>query len=273
MKNKVLRVGKENNNFQRFEVIKKNRNKRHKYQEFFVEGVRNINEALKNGWEVKELLYSGEKKLSSWAVDILNTVKVDCVYEMTGELMQKLSSKEDTSELIAIIKMKDENINRIKIDKQPLIVVFDRPAKKGNLGTIIRSCDALGVDGLIMTGHAVDLYDPDTIASTVGSFFKLPVIRMASNEDVSNYVSSLNEKYNGIQVIGTSANTDTFIDKCDFTKPTVLLLGNETHGLNKGYREMCDKMVKIPIGGSASSLNVACAGSIVLYEVSRQRGL
>ena len=86
-------------------------------------------------------------------------------------------------------------------------------------------------------------------------------------------MDTLRDKYPDLQIIGTSANTETFIDQCDFKKPTVLLMGNETVGLSKGYKELCDQMVKIPIGGSASSLNVACAASIMLYEITRQRSL
>lgn len=273
VRNKIIEVIKEDNNFQRFEVIKRNRNKRHKYGEFFVEGVRNINEAIRNDWEISAFLYSGERDLSNWARDKLDNVKVEALYKMTDELMDKLSGKEDTSELLAIVKMKPDEFERFKISENPLIVVIDRPSNRGNLGTLIRSCDALGVDGLIMTGHSVDLYDPETIVSSVGTFFSLPVLRLDSHKELYEWVQD--QKSGGVdfQIIGTSAQADYPVNKCDFTKPTVLLLGNETVGLSRSYKEIADAMVEIPINGVASSLNVSCAASIVLYEIKRQRYL
>lgn len=271
IKNKLIKLGKENNYFQRFEVVKNNRNKRYKYNEFFVEGVRNINQAINNGWDIKHIIYSGNQRLSDWATDIINNIKVESVFELTEPLMAKLSRKEDPSELIAIVSCKDDTVDRIRLEDNPLIVVFDRPSNRGNLGTMIRSCDALGCNGLIITGHAVDLYDPDTITSTMGSFFNLPTIRMQSHTEVISWVEKLRNTYPDIQIIGTTANTDTAINQMNFNRPTVLLIGNETKGLSTKYKESSDALVKIPIGGSASSLNVACAASILFYEVSRQR--
>lgn len=271
MKRKVVSVKKEDNNYQRFEVIKRNRNKRYKYKEFFVEGVRNINEAIKNNWEFKCFLYSGEKALSNWAKNLINSVKVENVFELSQQLMEKLSDKDDTSEIIAIVTMKSDNINRIKFSPKPLVVVFDRPSNKGNLGTIIRSCDAMGCDGLIITGHAVDLYEPETIISSTGSFFKLPTIRLQKYSDIVDLVLNMKPKHPDVQIIGTDECGEVSINQCEFNKPTVLLIGNETDGLSRNYKQVCDEIAKIPIGGSASSLNVACATSILLYEISRQR--
>jgi tRNA G18 (ribose-2'-O)-methylase SpoU len=241
--------------------------------EFFVEGVRNINEAMNNNWQINGFLYSKQKKLSSWGKGILANSQAKFHYELHGDLMDKLSDKEDTSELIAIVSIPKDDISRIKVTEQILVVVFDRPSNRGNLGTIIRSCDSLGVQGLIITGHAVDLYDPETIRASMGSFFNLSTIRMSSPQEVQQWVLHLKESYADIQVVGTSAKGNKELFYADFLKPTVLLIGNETDGLSHKYKEMSDTTVKIPIGGSASSLNVACANSIILYEINRQRSL
>lgn len=272
-KTPVIKVIKEDNDFQHFEVLKRNRNKRYKCKEFFVEGVRNVNEAIKNNWEISAFIYCGEKRLSDWATNILNTVKADGIYELTQNLMDKLSEKEDTSELLAICKMKEDSVHRIKLGENPLIVVFDRPSNRGNLGTLIRSAEAFAATGLIMTGHAVDLYDPETIASSVGAFFSLPTVRLPSYKEIEEWIQRIKGRYPNLQVVGTSAHGECYINRCNFKRPTVLLIGNETIGLSDNYKEMCDCMVKIPIGGVVSSLNVSCAASIVLYEVRRQRDL
>jgi tRNA G18 (ribose-2'-O)-methylase SpoU len=270
---KAIKLTKEDSDFQHFEVIKRNRNKRYKHGEFFVEGVRNINEAIRNGWEISSFLYAGERRLSDWARGILEQVKADGVYELSPHLMDKLSGKEDPSELLAIVKMKADSLSRIRLKENPVIVVIDRPSNKGNLGTLIRSCDALDCNGLIMTGHAVDLYDPETISSSVGTIFSLPTLRLPSYKEVFNWIQDIKGDYPDLQVVGTSAGGDRLLHQCDFTKPTVLLLGNETVGLSRNYKELSDVIAKIPMGGVASSLNVSCAASIMLYEIKRQRYL
>ncbi len=269
----MVKVIKEDNDFQHFEVIKRNRNKRYKYKEFFIEGVNNINQAIRNNWQISSFLYSSDQRLSDWARNILNNVHADSIYELTPALMEKLSDKTDTSELIAIGKMKEDKFSRLKLKEKPLILVFDRPSNKGNLGTLIRSCDAFGCDGLIITGHAIDLYNPETIVSSVGAFFSLPILRLLSYKEVYHWVLSLKNSYPDIQIVGTSARGESYINGCDFQKPTVLLIGNETIGLSKNYVEIADSMIRIPISGVASSLNVSCAASIVLYEIARQRVL
>ncbi|MBS4198330.1 hypothetical protein KHA93_01480 [Bacillus sp. FJAT-49732] len=270
---KIISVNNENNDFQKFEVIKKNRNKRHKYKEFFVEGVRNINEAINNNWDIRAYLYSPQKPLSNWGKNILAQSNAEIHYELQANLMEKISDKEDTSELIAIVAIPEDDFSRIPVSEKMLIVVFDRPSNRGNLGSIIRSCDALGCQGLIMTGHAVDLYDPETIRATMGSFFNVPTIRISSPNEVKNWADSLRQTYPELQIVGTSATGSEEIYYCDFSKPTILLVGNETQGLSHFYKDICDRMINIPMYGSASSFNVACATSIMLYEVSRQRQL
>lgn len=154
---KTERVYSKNATYQRFEVLKTNRNKRYAYGEFWIEGVRNINEARKNGWEFSSLLFSREKPLSHWAEETLQGVRTRVNYELPLSLMRELSGKEDTSELLAIGKMRKDSFEELRLSPTPLLALFDRPSNRGNLGTILRSCDALGVNGLILTGHGVDL--------------------------------------------------------------------------------------------------------------------
>jgi tRNA G18 (ribose-2'-O)-methylase SpoU len=150
-------------------------------------------------------------------------------------------------------------------------VVFDRPASPGNLGSLIRSCDALNVAGMVITGHATDLYDPETISASTGSFFAVPVVRLPSQRELLPWFAAIRQTIGPFQVVGSSAKAEQDIATHDFTQPTALLIGNETWGLSAAYKELCDSMVRIPIYGSATSLNVASAASIMLYEIDRQR--
>ena len=265
---KTIKIGKENSTFQEILALKENRTKRHSLKKFFVEGVQNIKDAITYGWKIKAFIYSNYDSLSNWAKSVLNYAEVG--YELSANLMDNLSDKDETSELLAIIEMKEQiyNINNIE---NPVFILFDRPSKKGNLGTILRSADALFVDQIFFTGHAVDIYDHNVITTSMGSFFKLPFKFLNSNQEFEDLISNLKSNYKDFQIIATSLQTSNLIEDCNFTKPTLLLVGNEAKGLSKFYIDKADKLVKIDMRENIDSLNVACATSICLYEINRQR--
>ena len=269
---KTITVMNKNNDYQKFVVLKHNRNKRYKYNQFIVEGVRSLNEAVKNNWKIISFIYD-KNNLSDWAKRMIETVKTEVNYTLPAQLLRELSGKEDTSELLAIIEMREDRLEHVTLSPNPFIVLFDRPSNKGNLGTMIRSCDALGADMLIITGHAVDLYEPDVIVSAMGSFFNLPVIRIVNNEDLYQFVESLRIKYPDFKIIGTTAHKEKPVYQENLKNPVMLMMGNETVGLNKAFKEYCDVLCTIPMAEDsyASSFNVSCAASILMYEIVRQR--
>ncbi len=268
---RIVKIYTENNDFQYIETLRRNREKRQKNKEFFIEGVRPINQALQHDWQIRAFAYSREKQLSDWAEGILARSQASQHYELRLSLLEKLSNKSEASELLAIVTMPVDDLARIPVHEKLLVVIFDRPASPGNLGTLIRSCDALHVDGLVITGHAVDLYDPETISATTGSFFALPTVRLPSQKELVQWLTDLQQQIPFVQIIGSDEDAQTDIDRHDFTPPTLLVVGNETWGMSASYKALCNAMVKIPMYGSASSLNVACATSIILYEIDRQR--
>lgn len=270
---KIERIYSKNAAYQKFEVLKTNRNKRYKYGEFFVEGVRNLNEAVRCGWHICSFLYTRENRLSGWAEEMLRSVRTDCNFELTAALMADLSGKEDTSELVAVVRMREDSFSQFHFSENPIVALFDRPSNKGNLGTILRSCDALGVEGLILTGHGVDLYDPDVIISSMGSFFKVPAIRVADNAAVMDFIGKMKERYPGFLVAGTTAHRQHPLYELDLSGPVMFLIGNETEGLCRAFKEGCDVLTTIPMAedSSASSFNVGCAATVMFYEAVRQR--
>ncbi len=268
---RIVKIYSENNEFQYIETLRRRREKRQRHKEFFIEGVRPINQALLYNWHIRAFVYSREKHLSDWAEGILARSQASEHYELRLPLLEKLSNKSEASELLALVTMAEDDLARVRIHEKLLVVIFDRPASPGNLGSIIRSCDALRADGLIITGHAVDLYDPETISASTGSFFALPTVRLPSQKELSPWLEGLRQQLPYVQIVGSSEDAITPIDQHDFTSPTLLVVGNETWGMSASYKELCDSMVGIPIYGSASSLNVANATSILLYEIDRQR--
>ncbi len=267
----MVKIYAENNDFQYIETLRRKREKRQRQRAFFVEGVRPINQALKYAWTINAFVYTRERALSDWAKNILAHSQAQTHFEVPLALLEKLSNKNEPSEMLALVAMPEDDPARIPIKDNMLVVVFDRPASPGNLGTIIRSCDALRVDGLIITGHSVDLYDTETISATTGSFFALPTVRLPSHRDLLLWLDEVRWQIGPVQIVGSDEKGEREIAEQDFTQPTLLIVGNETWGMSAGYRELCDAVVNIPIAGSASSLNVACATSILLYEVDRQR--
>lgn len=266
-----MRLSTENNDFQHADVLRRNRQKRQAYGEIFVEGVQPLNLALKNGWPVSAFLYAPERELSDWARNILEQSTANFHFELPVDLLKKLSGKDEGSELFAIVEMPPDDLARIALGSDPLVLVFDRPGNPGNLGTLIRSADALGADGLVITGHGVDLYDPETISASRGSLFALPVVRVAGPRDLLPWIASIRREVGSLTVVATDEDAPDTLWSHDFCPPHLVLLGNERWGLSAAYRELADARVRIPMEGAASSLNVAVAGSIVLYEVSRQR--
>src|SRR6266567_7100463 len=132
MKPVVIRISKENAYFQQVESLRKKREKRQKHREFFVEGVRPINQALKYNWSIKAFLYSPENRLSDWAHDILKQSPAETHVELTPALLEKLSNKTEPSELLAVVAIPKDDLARIPTREQMLVAIFDRPASPGN---------------------------------------------------------------------------------------------------------------------------------------------
>lgn len=266
-----LHVSTENSAFQVLESLVANRAKRHRARAFVLEGVQPITRALAHGWTFDAVMYESGAALSDWAADVVARARPPVRYEMTPELLARLSGRTEGAELLAVVRMREESFAQIPVEEGLLAVVMDRPGNPGNLGTLIRSCDALGADGLIVTGHAVDVYDPATITASRGSLFALPVVQAASHAEVLQWVATVRDHLGRCDLVGTDEGATTELAAHDFSTPTVLVVGNETHGLSRAYREACDAVVRIPMTGSASSLNVSVAASIAIYEVVRQR--
>jgi len=267
----VLRVTTRNARFQQWEALLGNRTKRQRGAAFIVQGVRPISMAIQAGWEIRELLYNADANLSTWARQTLDQLRTTRI-AVAGELMHELGAKADSApELLAVVGMPDDDLDRIAIGTDLLVVVFDRPTSPGNIGTLIRSADAFGVQGVIVTGHSADVYDPKSVRASTGSLFSLPVVRVPSHRPVLDWITELRDRDVDARLVGTDENGDLDIAEYDFTAPTVVLVGNETTGLSSAWRDACDHLVRIPMAGTASSLNAATAASVVLYESARQR--
>ena len=267
----ALRVTSRNARFQQWEALLVNRAKRQRSGEFMVQGVRPITLAIRHGWPIRALLYDADAELSQWAADALRAVDATRV-AVSAELMRELGGKTDgTPELLAVAGLPEDDLDRIPAGPGMLTVVFDRPASPGNIGALIRSADAFGASGVIVTGHAADVYDPRSVRASTGTLFSLAAVRVPSHRAVLDWVRAIRAGGTALRIVGTDENGDIDLTRVDFTQPTLLLVGNETTRLTAAWRDACDHLARIPMLGTASSLNAATAASIVLYESARQR--
>ncbi|GGL89815.1 MULTISPECIES: TrmH family RNA methyltransferase [Micromonospora] len=268
---RTLRITTRNATFQQWQALLTNRTKRQRAGEFLVQGVRPISLAVRHGWPVRTLLCPDRVALSRWAGDLLDTVDATRAV-LAPELLRELGGKdEDAPELLAVVELPADRLDRIPTGPDPLVLAFDRPTTPGNIGTMVRSADAFGAAGVIVTGHAADPYDPKAVRASTGSLFAVPVVRVPSHREALEWVASARTAGVEVTVVGTDESGDVDIAGADLTGPTLVAVGNETHGLSAAWRQSCDRMVRIPISGSASSLNAATAATVALYEATRQR--
>ncbi|KRE92701.1 rRNA methyltransferase [Nocardioides sp. Soil774] len=260
-----LRITRENARFQQWEALLTNRSKRHRNRELLVQGVRPITRAVEEGWTVRALLRA-DGAGSAWSDELWASTDAERVV-LSPDLHARLSGK-DGAELVAVVEMPDDGVARLADSSRPHgpVVVFDRPTSPGNIGTLARSADAFGASALVVTGHAADPYDPQSVRASTGSLFALTVLRVPGHGPVVEHAHA-----HGYRIVGTDEEGSP-LGEVDLSGRLVVVVGNETHGISSGWRAACDDIVSIAMTGTASSLNAAVAGSIVLHEALRQRG-
>ena len=269
---RTIRVSTRNATFQQWHALLTNRTKRQRAGEFVVQGVRPITLAVEHGWQVRALLYPAGQSLSRWSRDLLDRISGASPVAVSPELLGELGGKdEEPPELLAVVGLPEDRLQRIPHSANMLVMAFDRPTTPGNIGSLIRSADAFGAAGVVITGHAADPYDPKSVRATTGSLFTVPVVRVPSHRAVLDWADSLRATRIPIEIVGTDEHGEVEITAHDLTGPTIIVVGNETRGLSTAWRQSCDRTVRIPITGAASSLNAAAAATVVLYEAARQR--
>nr|WP_306239563.1 TrmH family RNA methyltransferase [Ornithinimicrobium cryptoxanthini] len=286
-----MTVHTRNASFQQWQALLTNRTKRNRTGEFLVHGVRPLRLALERDWPVRALLRA-DRPLSDWAEDVWRSTPGQHAV-LADVLMAELGQKDDSvPELVAVLALPPDDLDRLLRSPglrdpsqpalpAPLITVFDRPASPGNIGTLVRSVDAFGGTGVVVTGHAADPYDPRCVRASTGSMLTVPVVRVPSHAEVLTWVQQQQEAGVAIAgaaeaparwvVLGLDEGGRAALRRTDLTGPTVLVVGNETRGLTRAWRDACDEVVSIPMVGAASSLNAAVAGSVVLHEALAQR--
>lgn len=225
---------------------------------FVVEGPHLVKEAAK---QVKFVLYSENLPL----VSELTEQDIECC-KISKKQFAELSEVKTPQGILAVVKQEQYDLQNILEVKNPLIVFCLEIQDPGNLGTIIRTADAVGASGVILSRGTVDLYNPKVIRSTMGSLFHLPIMQ---DIEINQALETLKAK--GLRVIATdTASTKSYFD-IKYTDNCAIVIGNEGAGLAEDILDLADETVNIPMPGKAESLNVGISTAVVLYEALRQR--
>jgi tRNA G18 (ribose-2'-O)-methylase SpoU len=264
---KLVKIHGKNDVFQMLLAIKTNRKKRNLFDEIFVEGIGPIKQALDSPFVgLRKIIYCDETTLSDWARDLIARGLFAERVEMESGLFRELADKEEPAEILATLRYRKRAVGEIDLGPAPCIVIADRPSDCGNLGSLLRSANAFGVDLVVTHGHGVDIFDPKTIRASLGAVFRTPVSHVESLADLEQWLGRLKTE-RGLTVVGTDSTGDVSLETADLRPPIALILGNEARGMSVGLKQLADRLVRIPMKGAVNSLNAACAGSVILWEV------
>lgn len=257
----MIYIESKDNSF--YKSLKKLKEKRFRQKEekFILEGFRLIDEAIKADMEIEFLILSTSSKEKLENTNLKDKINDDKIVILLDNLFNQLTSTENPQGIIAIVKNKKLKLN---IDGS-FFLVCDKVQDPGNIGTIIRTAHAAGVDAIILTKGTVDIYNDKVIRSTMGSMFYIPIFY---DDEKFSIIKELKEK--NFSLVTTSlSDSKNFFDE-DLKGKIILAVGNEGNGISDELFELADKKVKIPMPGGAESLNVAIASSIILFEKVRQ---
>ncbi|RUT48809.1 TrmH family RNA methyltransferase [Paenibacillus anaericanus] len=238
---------------------------RDKHNKYLIEGIHLVQEALKANADIECICYEIESGIPSELNGVASSsLDVEWI-GVSGAVIAKCSDAKTPQPVFAILRKVGGSLLPLLQKENSLVVVLDGIQDPGNVGTIIRSADAVGADGVIVGAGCADIYGPKVLRSTMGSLFHLPVIHGNLSEILPQ------AKEHGISLAGTSLQAAQSCYAYDFKGPVWLLLGSEAKGLSSEVRELMDDGLIIPMRGQAESLNVAMAASILLFEAQRQR--
>ena len=246
------------------------RDRRHRDREqlTLLEGYRELTRAREYGMTLTECFFSPEHFLGVNEMPFLEKLAGEGVpvRRLAPHLLEKVAYRDRPEGLLAIAKMRRHTLADMPYRSDGLYLVAETIEKPGNLGSMLRSADAVGATGMIICGHGTDIYNPNVIRASTGALFSMPLAE-AENEEVFEWLHS-----RGIKILAATPHTDKCYTDTDMTCGVAIVVGAEQTGLTDFWLTRSDLPVVIPMLGKIDSLNVAAATTILLYEAVRQRG-
>ncbi len=235
---------------------------------FFVEGIRLVVEAVQTGADIEMMVVAPELLKSQVALDAVASARQSnrelTVIEVSLDVFESLSQKDGPQGIGAVVRQRWEPLRQVRIGDELCWVALDEPQDPGNVGTILRTADAVGCAGVILLDHSADPYDPAALRASMGAIFTQRLVR-ARFDDLLTW-----KQENDYRLVGTSDRGSTDFRSATFCFPLVLLMGSEREGLSVDQQVACDMMVRLPMKGRSDSLNLAVATGVMLYELLYQ---
>jgi TrmH family RNA methyltransferase len=231
---------------------------------FMVEGIHHVGAAVEADWSIDTLLYAPELLKSEYARELIAASVEKGIYcqPASADIFRSLAGKENPQGILASVCQRDFSLNQLSDFKRGAAIVA--PQDPGNLGTILRTLDGVGADGLIILDGGVDLYHPKTVRASMGSLFWKPVVRTTFDDFLAWTRENL------YKLVGTSAHGSSDLKAPNLANQNwVLLLGNEQKGLSPKQTFACDSLVSLPMRGRGTSLNLSVAAGILLYGLMK----
>ncbi len=229
-----------------------------------VEGIRHVGEALQAGAQVEYLCYAPERLESDFARQLVETqhqAGLPC-YAVAAEVFETLADKENPQGLLAVVRQSRQRLADLDTENFPWGVALVSPQDPGNIGTILRTIDAVGASGMILLEDSADPYHPAAVRASMGALFSYPVVRARFSE------FSAWAKAQHYHIYGSSAHGNRdYRELGGYLKPRILLLGSERQGLSPDQAAECETLIRLPMQGRASSLNLAVAAGVMLYAM------
>lgn len=245
---------------------------------FYVEGLRIVGEVAEHAGggraaagrraEIETLVVAPELLKSDFGRQLVAAQQSQGVpvMEVSSEVFQRISLKEGPQGIAAVVRQRWTPLDAVQLNEQSGIwVALDSVADPGNLGTILRTLDAVGGQGVILLDQSTDPYDPSAVRASMGALFSLSLVK-ASLAEFAGYKHA-----RGWTVVGTSDKARTDYHAYRYPQPLIVLMGSERQGLQEQHLALCDEVVSIPMLGKSDSLNLAVATAVVLYEILNQR--
>jgi TrmH family RNA methyltransferase len=238
---------------------------RRKQQLFVIEGKKEIALALEAGYKIGNLFFCDE-------IISLNELRVlglsdRFLARVTKPVFDKIAVRENSGGIIAVAEMKPHGLNHVALSKNPLVLVLEAVEKPGNLGAILRTADAAGIDAVICCDPQTDFYNPNVIRSSLGCVFTKQVATATSEETIDWL------KKNHLAIYCTYLQSSRLYTDIDFTKPCAIVMGTEATGLSDLWIKNSDANIIVPMHGKIDSMNVSTAAAVVVFEARRQRSI
>jgi TrmH family RNA methyltransferase len=237
---------------------------RRRQQLFVIEGKKEIGMALAADYKIGNIFFCEDIV----SIHDLKSLGLPEKFHarVTKEVFDKIAVRENSGGVVAVAEMKVHSLDQLALSKNPLLLILEGVEKPGNLGAILRTADAAGVDAVIICDPQTDFYNPNVIRSSIGCIFTKQVAAATSDETIQWL------KKNNISILCTYLEASKPYHEIDYKKPSAIVMGTESTGLTKAWTENSDANIIIPMSGKIDSMNVSTAAAVVVFEAKRQRG-